>query len=82
MMAHPYYQPKVIGKITLPDTPIKHKCVCEDCNSEVDDRFGDPRVMISTYATKTDIKPISVRWICESCADELFGDSEPSSIFG
>lgn len=73
---------KVIGKIILPDAPQKHKCVCDDCGCDVDDSWGDPRVRISTFNSKDAKEPLAVRWVCESCADELFGDSSPYSIFG
>ena len=71
--------PKVVGKIDIPTTPKKSsKCVCADCGCETDNSFGDSRVKI----TKVSSEGIStVRWVCESCADELFNDSEPKSIF-
>jgi hypothetical protein len=73
--------PKVVGYIMLPDAPKKHKCTCDDCGWEVPDGWGDPRVKIETYNSKDAIEPIAVRMICEWCADELFRDSEPHSIF-
>jgi len=72
---------KVIGKISLPDAPKKHKCICDDCGSVLNDSLGDPRVKISTYASKDAVEPIAVRWVCDYCADEQFGDYSPKSIF-
>jgi len=72
---------KVIGKITLPDAPKKHKCVCDDCGDVLNDSFGDPRVRVSTYDSMETKEPSSVRWVCEVCADDQFGDHSPSSIF-
>lgn len=79
IMAHPYYQPKVIGHITLPDAPVKHKCVCDDCGNDVDDSFGDPRVRITThYADGSK----SERFICPNCEFMEYGDNlEPRNIF-
>jgi hypothetical protein len=79
-MAHPYYLPKVLGKIELP-APVKYKCTCDDCDCDVDDSWGDPRVRISIFNSKDDKEPSAVRWVCESCADEQFGDHSPNSIF-
>jgi len=73
--------PKVVGYIQIPDAPKKHKCVCHDCGNELNDRFGDPRVKIETFNSKDAKYPSSVRWICENCADEQFGDHSPNSIF-
>jgi len=73
--------PKVVGYIHIPDAPKKHKCTCDDCGWEVPNGWGDPRVKIETYNSKDATEPISVRMICEWCADELFRDSEPHSIF-
>lgn len=70
---------KVIGKITLPDAPKKHKCVCHDCGDVLDDSCGDPRHLVTT-AEWTDGRK-EERMICDVCADELFGDYEPSSMF-
>lgn len=80
-MAHPYYLPKVVGKIELPDAPQKHKCTCDECGCHVDDRFGDSRVKVSTFMSMDAKEPSAVRWVCESCADELFSDHSPKSIF-
>ena len=33
---------KIIG-YTYPNASIKHKCVCDECNSIVEDSFGDKR---------------------------------------
>lgn len=68
--------PKVIGKIILPDAPKKHKCICDDCGSVLDDYCGDPRVRV-TRVYSDNVR--EERWICEVCADELFGDHSPSS---
>ena len=79
-MAHPYYQPKVVGKITLPDAPQKHKCVCDDCGNEVNDSFGDPRVSVRrVYSDGTEEN----RMICPDCEFDIFQDTydEPKSIF-
>jgi hypothetical protein len=79
-MAHPYYQPKVVGKITLPDAPQKHKCVCDDCGNEVNDSFGDPRVSVRrVYSDGTQEN----RMICPDCEFDIFQDTydEPKSIF-
>ena len=73
--------PKVIGKITLPDAPQKHKCVCDECCDVLNDSNGDPRVKVSRYDSMDSKEPSSVRWICDVCADEQFGDHSPSSIF-
>ena len=73
---------KVIGHITLPNAPIKHKCVCADCGDEVDDRFGDPRVEVKTFDSRDAKKPSSIRLICSWCDYIQFGDSSPYSIFG
>ena len=80
-MAHPYYQPKVVGRIELSDAPKKHKCTCDDCNEVLDDSWGDPRVEIKRFDSRYAKEPSSIRWVCNSCADELFGNHEPSSIF-
>jgi hypothetical protein len=72
---------KIIGKITLPDAPVKHKCVCDDCGDVLNDSCGDPRHKVSTYSDKYAVNPTAVRWICDICADEQFGDYEPYSIF-
>jgi len=81
-MAHPYYLPKVVGHIELSDAPKKHKCICDECGSHVDDSWGDPRVEVFRYDSKHAKDPSSIRWICECCVDELFGNHEPHSIFG
>lgn len=73
---------KVVGKIILPDAPKKHKCTCDDCGCDVNDSWGDSRVRISTFSSRDAKEPSAVRWVCESCADEQFGDSSPHSIFG
>ena len=73
--------PKVVGYIEIPDVPKKHKCVCDDCGSVLDDRCGDPRVIVKTFDSKDDKNPSSIEWICEICADERFEDHSPSSIF-
>lgn len=70
---------KIIGKIVLPEVQ-QHKCTCDDCGCELDDSFGDPRVEIKTTYWNNE-KPSSTRMICEHCADELFADHEPNSIF-
>ena len=71
--------PKVIGKITLPDAPKKHKCVCDDCGNELNDSWGDTRVKISTHypdGTKEE------RLICADCEFVQYGcNDEPRSIF-
>jgi hypothetical protein len=70
--------PKVIGKITLPDAPKKHKCVCDDCGCLVNNSCGDPRHLVTTdYGDGRKEE----RMICDVCADEQFGDHEPCSIF-
>jgi len=73
--------PKVVGYIHIPDAPTKHKCTCDDCGCEVDDRCGDPRVEVRAFDSRDAKRPSSIRWVCEWCADELFRDSEPHSIF-
>ena len=73
--------PLVVGYISIPYAPQKHKCVCDDCGNDVDDSFGDPRVKIETFNSKSAKEPSSVRWICKWCEDMLFGDHSPSSIF-
>lgn len=72
---------KVIGHIMLPDAPIKHKCICEECGDILNTKFGDPRIEVLTYPSKYDKQPTSSRLICPVCANDLFGDSEPCSIF-
>lgn len=72
---------KVLGSIALPLKSIKTKCLCDDCGCEVNDSFGNPRIEIKTFDSKTSKEPSSVRWICESCADQQFGDHSSSSIF-
>jgi len=72
---------KLIGRITIPDAPIKHKCTCDECGWEVPDGWGDSRVKIETYDSIHATEPIAVRMVCDSCADEQFGDHSPSSIF-
>jgi transcription initiation factor TFIIIB Brf1 subunit/transcription initiation factor TFIIB len=74
--------PKVIGYVHIPDAPKKHKCTCDDCGCQLDDSCGDPRVEVKRFDSKDAKEPSSVRWICEYCADEQFGDHEPNSIFG
>jgi hypothetical protein len=69
---------KIIGKITLPDAPKKHKCVCDDCKDVLDDSCGDPRNRVTT---KWNDGRFEERWICDVCADEQFGDHSSSSIF-
>jgi hypothetical protein len=71
--------PKVIGMITLPDAPQKHKCICDDCGDVLNDSCGDPRNRVTT---KWNDGRFEERWICDVCADEQFGDSSPYSIFG
>jgi hypothetical protein len=73
--------PKVVGYIHIPNAPKKHKCTCDDCGCEVDDRCGDPRIEVRTFDSRDAKRPSSIRWVCEWCADELFRDSEPHSIF-
>ena len=73
---------KVLGRINIPLKSNKTKCICDDCGCKVNDKFGDPRVKISTFNSKDAKEPSAVRWVCEFCAHELFGDHEPSSIFG
>ena len=72
---------KVLGKIILPDAPVKYKCICADCGNYLNDSFGDPRVKISTFDSMDAKEPSAVRWVCEWCADELFEDHSPSSVF-
>lgn len=74
--------PKVIGHVTLPNAPIKHKCVCDDCGNVVNDRFGDQRIEVRSFGSKDSNVPSSIRMICTDCADLLFEDSSPCSIFG
>lgn len=70
--------PKVIGHITLPDAPIKHKCVCDDCKDVLDDSCGDPRVRITShYADGSK----SERFICPNCDFMQYQDHEPINIF-
>jgi hypothetical protein len=70
--------PKVIGMVTIPDAPKKHKCICDDCKDVLDDSFGDPRNRVTTEWNDGRFEE---RWICDVCADEQFGDHEPYSIF-
>jgi hypothetical protein len=72
----------VVGYVHIPNAPKKHKCVCDECSSQLDDSFGDPRVKVQTFDSMDAKEPSSVRWVCEVCADELFGDHYPNSIFG
>ena len=65
---------KVLGSITLPLKSIKTKCLCDDCGCEVNDSFGDPRIEVKTFDSMISKEPSSVRWICEWCADQQFGD--------
>lgn len=74
--------PKVVGYITLPDAPKKHKCICDECGWEVPDGWGDTRVEVKSYDSIYATEPVLIRMICEACADEQFGDHSPSSIFG
>jgi hypothetical protein len=73
--------PKVVGRIALPDAPQKHKCTCDECGCEVDDRFGDPRIKVEYFDSMDAKNPSSIRMICEWCANEQFGDDSPNSIF-
>lgn len=73
---------KVSGKITLPSEPNAIRYICDDCGCICDSSFGDSRVEVFRYASKSSKEPESVRYICEYCADELFGDHQPHSIFG
>jgi hypothetical protein len=59
---------KVVGKITIPDAPQKHKCTCDECGCEVDDRFGDPRIKVEYFDSMDAKNPSSIRMICEWCA--------------
>lgn len=63
--------PRIVGKITLPDVSQKPKYICDDCGCEVNDSWGDSRVKILTFNPKDAKEPSAVRWVCESCADEL-----------
>ena len=67
--------------MVLPDAPKKHKCICDDCGDVLDDSFGDPRVEIKTFDSRDAKEPSSIRWICEWCADQRFGDHSPINIF-
>lgn len=70
---------KVIGRIELPEPPkrLDPPYICDDCGATLDGSYGDPRVVI----TRLDLEGDSVRHVCNVCADELFGDHEPKSIF-
>ena len=59
----------------------KTVCTCDECGHRVDDSLGDPRVKLSTFDSMDAKEPSSVRWVCAYCADELFGDDSPISIF-
>ena len=70
--------PKVIGKISLPLGSPSRKCTCDECGDVLNDSCGDPRVRVSRYDS---MDSTSVRWICDVCADEQFGDHSSHSIF-
>lgn len=72
---------KILGKITLPVQKVKTKYLCDDCGCELNDSFGDPRIKVSTFDSISAKEPSSVRWICEWCSDEQFGDDSPNSVF-
>lgn len=72
---------KVIGNITLPDAPQKHKCVCTECGCKVNDKFGDQRHEVKVFDSRDAIKPSAIRWLCDWCFDEEFSNHEPKSIF-
>lgn len=72
----------VLGKVVLTSEVLRQPCLCDDCGCQLNDSWGDPRIKVSTFDSPTAKVPSAVRWVCESCVDELFGDSEPSSIFG
>ena len=72
---------KIIG-YTYPNASIKHKCVCDECNSIGDDSFGDRRQEVWRFDTMDAKGQSSIRMLCSSCIDDLFGDHEPHSIFG
>ena len=69
-------------EIHLEEFNSKHRCICDECNSIVDDRFGDPRQEVFRFDSKYTKDPSSIRMLCSYCIDDLFGDHEPHSIFG
>lgn len=81
-MAHPYYQPKVVGRIELPDAPKKHECICDYCGNDVDDSWGDVRIDVYVETKHEDGSVTKeTRKMCPDCEFEHFGDHEPSNIF-
>ena len=74
-------QVKVIGKIDLIEDS-KSKCTCDECNTVLDDSFGDPRVKVLRFDSKYSTEPISISGLCVYCIQDQFEDHEPYSIFG
>lgn len=72
--------PKIIGRIEIPITKTKAKVNllgnCADCDAPFKD-IHDQVKIIRTYVDKSS----TTRYVCEFCADELFADGEPKSIF-
>lgn len=69
-------------EIHLEEFNSKHRCICDECNSMLDDSFGDPRQKVFRYDSKYAKEPSSVRMLCSYCMDEMYGDHSPHSIFG
>jgi hypothetical protein len=75
-------QVKVIGRIPLPIySSIKKSCMCDECNTVLDDSFGDPRVKVLRFDSKYSTEPISINWLCVYCIQDQFEEHEPFSIF-
>ncbi len=69
-------------EIHLEEFNNKHKCICDECSSILDDRCGDPREEVFRFDSKGAKDPSSIRMLCSSCIDEVFGEHSPYSIFG
>ena len=59
----------------------KYVCKCDECNEEVNTKYGDTREKVFRFDDKRQIIPSSIRMLCSYCIDELFNNHEPDTIF-
>lgn len=65
--------PTVVGKIDLPEPKRKHTLHCDDCSSEVDDSFGDPREEIKFIQVDGEgNETIEVMKVCTYCIHDKY----------
>lgn len=52
-----------------------NKCICDECGDEVDSSWGDVRKEVFRFDSKDQKVPSSIRMVCPSCIEDLFGGS-------